>query len=125
MSVRKRLLGSGEARWLVDYKDGGGIRVKQFWTKREAEDFHVKARSEVIAGIHTPDAASITIVAAADLWIARCEREGLEAATILDYRQHLKLHIVPFIGSTKLSRLTVPMLNAFRDQLLETGAHRT
>ena len=123
MSVRKRLLGDGEVRWLVDYKDGGGDRrAKQFTTKREAEAFHVKARGEVTAGIHTPDAASITVAQAADRWLARCEREGLEPASVLDYRAHLKLHIIPFIGSTKLSRLTVPILNAFRDQLLDFGA---
>ena len=122
MSVRKRLLGDGEVRWLVDYKDGGGDRrAKQFTTKREAEAFHVKARGEVTAGIHTPDAASITVAQAADRWLARCEREGLEPASVLDYRAHLKLHIIPFIGSTKLSRLTVPILNAFRDQLLNSG----
>ena len=127
MSVRKRVLGNGEARWLADYKDGSGERrAKQFTTKREAEAFHIKARGEVTAGIHTPDAASITVAQAADRWLARCEREGLEAASVLDYRQHLKLHIIPFIGSTKLSRLTVPILNAFRDHLLELwGGRRT
>ena len=90
MSVRKRLLSDGRICWQVDYKDGAGIRRhRQFQTKREAEAFHVKARSEVVAGIHTPDSASITVAEAADLWIARCERDELERTTILAYRQHL------------------------------------
>src|SRR2546421_3237891 len=33
------------------------------------------------------------------------------------YEQHLRLHIAPFIGAEKLSRLTVPMMSAFRDRL--------
>jgi integrase len=122
MSVRKRTLGAGETRWQVDYKDAAGIRRhRQFQTKREADAFHAKARIEVAAGVHTPDSASITIKEAAELWIARCEREGLEAATVLDYRQHLKLHILPRIGTTKLARLTVPAANAFRDRLIDDG----
>ena len=56
MSVRKRLLRDGQIRWQIDYKDNAGIRRhRQFATKREAEAFHAKARSEVVAGIHTPD----------------------------------------------------------------------
>ena len=122
MSVRKRVLGDGEVRWQVDYRDGAAVRRhRQFRTKREADAFHARARTEVAAGMHTPDSASITVAEAADLWVARCERDGLEAGTILDYRQHLKLHILPYIGSTKLARLTVPAINAFRDRLLDDG----
>jgi len=122
MSVRKRLLGDGQTRWQVDYRDGAGARRhRQFTTKREADAFHAKARTEVIAGVHTADSASITVAEAADLWLARCERDDLEAATILDYRQHLKLHILPYLATTKLSRLTVPAVNAFRDQLRDNG----
>src|SRR5262249_51731737 len=46
--------------------------------------------------------------------------EGLEASTVRQYRQHLKLHIAPLIGAVKLSRLTKPAVEEFRDRLLET-----
>jgi integrase len=106
----------------VDYRDGAGTRRhRQFQTKREADAFHAKARTEVAAGVHTPDSASITVNEASELWLARCEREGLEALTIVDYRRHLKLHILPYIGRTKLARLTVPAINSFRDRLLDDG----
>jgi len=125
MSIRKRALATGEIRWQVDYKDGAGIRRhRQFATKRAAEIFHVRARSEVTAGVHTPDSASITVAEAATLWLARCEREQLEPTTVAAYRQHVDLHIRPRIGSTKLARLTVPAVNAFRDQLLDDGRSR-
>lgn len=125
MSVRKRVLGNGQTRWQVDYRDGAGVRRhRQFTTKREADAFHAKARTEVAAGVHTPDSASITVREAADLWIARCERDALELTTILAYRQHVDLHIVPYIGTVKLSRLSAPAVNAFRDQLLDAGRSR-
>jgi integrase len=122
VSIRKRAIAGGEVRWQVDYRDGAGVRRhRQFQTKRAAEAFALQAGSEVRAGMHTADSASITVEEAAELWIARGERDHLEAATLFDYRQHLKLHILPYLGSTKLSRLTVPAVNAFRDRLLDGG----
>ena len=124
MSVRRRKLGTGD-RWQVDYRDAAGVRRhRQFPTKREADAFHVRARSEVAAGVHTPDSASITVAEAAALWLARCERDRLEPTTIAAYRQHVDLHIGPHIGPLKLARLTVPAANAFRDQLLSGGRSR-
>ena len=125
MSVRRRTLANGEIRWQVDYRDGSGIRRhRQFATKRGAEAFHVRARSEVAAGVHSPDSASITVAEAAALWLSRCDRDRLEPTTIAAYRQHVSLHIGPRIGSLKLARLTVPAVNAFRDQLLDDGRSR-
>ena len=40
---------------------------------------------------------------------------------MLYYSQQVNLHIVPFIGSVKLSRLSVPALSSFRDRLLDAG----
>jgi integrase len=120
VSVRKRKLANG-ACWQVDYRDGSGARRhRQFVTKREAEAFHVRARSRV----HIPDNASITVAEAATFWLSRCERDHLEPTTIAAYRQHLDLHIRPHIGSIKLARLTVPTVNTFRDQLLDGGRSR-
>ena len=122
MSVRKRALGNGEVAWQVDYRDGAGVRRhRQFATKREADQFHAQARTEVAAGVHTPDSASITVGEAAELWLARARRKGLEQGTMLYYREHVDLHIVPFIGAVKLSKLTLPALSHFHDSLLDAG----
>jgi integrase len=124
MSVRKRVLKDGVC-WQVDYRDGAGIRRhRQFQTKRDAVAFHATAHTEVIAGVHTPDSASITVADAGKLWLARCERDELERATTLAYQQHVDLHITPFIGTVKLSRLSAPAVNDFRDRLLEAGRSR-
>jgi integrase len=118
-TIRKRKLPSGKIAWQVDYRDGAGKRRhRQFDSKRDADTFMVKARAEVAAGVHTPDSDSISVSEAADLWLERCIRDGLEETTIRAYKQHVRLHIVPRIGSTKLARLTAPAVNAFSDQLL-------
>ncbi len=121
-SIRKRALPSGKMAWQVDYRDNQGKRRhRQFLTKREADSFLVRARAEIADGVHTPDSTSITVFDAACLWLARCERDGLEATTIRQYRAHVDLHITPRIGKTKLARLSAPVINAFIDQLIDDG----
>lgn len=58
---------------------------------------------------------------ASALWIKRCNEKQLEAMTVKGYEEHVDLHIVPFIGSKKLSDMTVPACNAFADHLREAG----
>ncbi|MFC1455736.1 tyrosine-type recombinase/integrase [Microvirga arabica] len=124
-SIRRRTLPSGKTVWQADYRDAAGNRRhKQFRKKGEADAFLVTVRSQLAAGTHTPDSASITVEEAAGLWLERCRRDMLEATTIRQYRAHVNLHIVPRIGATKLSRLTTPAVNAFADQLLRDGRSR-
>jgi integrase len=51
----------------------------------------------------------------------RCNEKRLEPTSVKGYEEHVDLHIMPFIGSKKLSDLTVPAVNAFTDQLREAG----
>jgi integrase len=117
-SIRKRRLKSGKIAWQVDYRDGTGKRRhRQFATRRDADGFMVKARSEVAAGVHTPSSTSITVADAGRLWIETGEGQDLERTTIDQYRQHLELHIVPFLGKVKLAQLSAPMVREFEDTL--------
>jgi integrase len=122
MSVRKRKWTNpkGEAReaWVVDYVDGSGKRRnKNFERKRDADTYANRVGVEVRAGTHTPDSASPTVAEAGQLWLQTSENAGLERATLVNYREHLNLHIAPLIGDTKLSQLTVPAVRAFEDKL--------
>ena len=120
MSVRKRVLPSGETRWLCDYRDGGGARrFKQFKTKDEAVAYGARTDVAVRAGTHVADAASTTIARAGEFWLDRCRLDGLESGTLRNYRMHLN-HILPLIGKMKLSKLTRPAVESFKDKLLET-----
>ena len=117
MSVRKRK-GDHKRPWQVDYRDGGGKRrSKQFATKKEADAFAATAAVEVREGVHVADSATVTVAAAGKLWIGAAELSGLERSTIQQYRQHVNLHIVPFIGTTLLSKINVPAVRAFEDRI--------
>jgi integrase len=108
--------------WVVDYVDQvGKRRLKTFARKKEAEEWAVTAQFEVRQGVHTPARASATVTEATELWIADCEANGLEYGTIKQRREHLKLHIAPFIGREKLSDLTTPRINRFLVELRDNG----
>jgi integrase len=122
MSVRKRTWsnsdGSQGEAWVVAYTDaGGGRHLRSFDRRREADAYHASVTTDVKAGIHVPDSDSVMVAEAGKLWLQSCEANGLERTTLDGYRQYLDLHIIPLIGATKLSRLTLPMVRAFEDKL--------
>lgn len=129
MSIRKRewTTPKGEAKtaWLVDYRDQAGKRrAKQFDRKKDADAFATQAGWEVSQGTHTADSQSMSVEKAAENWIKRARREKLEESTIKAYEQHVDLHIKPFLGAKKLNQLTKPMIEEYRDQLLDGGRSR-
>ena len=125
MAIRKRTWtapnGDEKQAWLVDYRDGAGKRrFKQFARKKDADAWIIEAAWEVSKGVHTADSQSVTIAAAADLWIKAAEGNERERGTVEQYRTIARLHIVPLIGAERLSKLSRPKVEQFRDQLLET-----
>jgi integrase len=115
-----------QSAWVADYfspdKDGTQERhIKTFRTKKEATEWLVAAQGEVARGVHTPENASITVAEAAEIWIQKGELEKLERSTLRQYRSHADLHIKtsPRIGNEKLARLSTPLIEAFRDDLLK------
>jgi len=122
MSIRNRTWktakGDDREAWVVDYVDQHGKRrLKTFRLQREAKAFSATATVEIKQGVHTPDSASVTVADAAARWLDTCRALGLEAATIDSYEQHVRLHMKPYLGRQKLSRLTVPALREFEDKL--------
>ena len=122
MSVRKRAWttskGEHKEAWVVDYVDQAGKRrLKTFAKKKAADNFAATANVEIRAGIHTADSASKTIAEAGRLWLETGDKAGLERSTLAAYRQHLKLHIEPYLGNLKLSQLSAPMVREFEDAL--------
>ncbi|THK34661.1 site-specific integrase [Ensifer sp. MPMI2T] len=134
MSVRKRKwsssreikLAKAEGRepikdleaWICDYVDAKGVRrQKTFAKKKEADAFASKADVEVREGTHVADRDTVTVEKAGALWIASGESAGLERSTITQRKNHLENHIKPLIGSTLLSKLTLPAVRDFEDRL--------
>ena len=126
MSIRKRTWttskGEEKTAWAVDYRDQSGKRrLKTFARKKDAEAFALTAGVEVREGVHVADRETVTVAEAGKLWIASGTSAGLERTTLDQRRQHLELHLTPFLGAMRLNKLTVPAVRAFQDDLREAG----
>jgi integrase len=126
MSVRKRTwtTAKGEQKecWIVDYVDQHGERRgKNFAKKKEADVYHATVGVEVRHGMHTPDSQSVTVEKAGELWVTTAETNNLERATTAEYSRHLRLHIIPHLGRTRLSQLSAPAIRQFEDTLKLAG----
>jgi integrase len=122
-TIRKRTWtsrGRDQTAWVVDYFDQAGTcRLKTFATKKDADAWAVTALHEVKQGVHTPASTSVTVTEAWERWIKHCE--GLEFGTLKQRRQHLKLHVAPFLGREKLSSLSTPRIHQFDADLRAAG----
>ena len=126
MAIRRRTWewkGKEKSAWVVEYFDlKGKRRLKTFRTKREAQDFEATTRIDIKRGVHVSDSDSITVAEAGKLWLQTGQESGSGAASLKQCREHLDLHIAPFIGTTKLSKLTVPAVRAFEMTYAPTAA---
>jgi integrase len=110
--------GKRKEAWRVAYNDQNGKRrFKQFARKKDADAYELTAQWEVKQGIHTPDADSLTVTDAADLWVATAEANGCDRGTLKSYREMVRCHIRPLLGSDKLSRLSAPKVVGFADAM--------
>jgi integrase len=134
MSVRKRTwkTSKGEPReaYIVSYSapapDGKlKTHIETFSRKKEADARHAQVKVDVSKGIHTPLNRSVTVATAAKDWLAYVEMEGIEKATLANYRYIVSRHLIPRIGAERLAKLTTPQVNAFRDELVRTACSRT
>ena len=122
MSVRKRkwktAKGIEKVAWITAYADRAGDRhIETFQRKMDADDRHAEIKGEVKRGTHTAASKSISVEAGASKWLEACEAAGLERATLNTYGQHVRRHIVPYLGGVKLSLLTTGTIRDFQDDL--------
>jgi integrase len=128
MKARKRkwTTAKGEARekWVVVYSVNRKRSQRTFDKKKDADAWIARAQLDIRNGTHVPDSASLTVREAGKQWVEACkngtaDRPALERATWEGYEQHLKHHIVPYLGDLKLSRLTPETVRDFEAKLAQ------
>jgi integrase len=120
--VRKRTWRSGgetKSAWIVDYFDQDRRRRQRtFQHKKAANAYLLQVGHEIKEGTHIAPAASITVAAAAELWLKAGKLHGLEPGTLKMYRAHVQHHIAPLLGMVKLADLSTPRVQRFADALI-------
>jgi integrase len=63
-----------------------------------------------------------TVRAAAEAWLKRCEREGLDNQTLKTYRSQVRNHILPRLGDAVLGELRRADVKAFVEEMLDASS---
>jgi hypothetical protein len=120
-TIRKRTwrTPSGAARqaWIVSYSANGRRHIKTLPTRKAAEAWRAETLHETGKGTHVPPSLSCTVRQAAERWLEQCRIDGLEAATIVGYEQHCRLHILPVLGGHRLADINSASVDDFRNLL--------
>jgi integrase len=118
--IRKR-----RGRWVVDYRDGAGIRR---WvtceTRREAEAImgdKVREARQPTRPLLDPNT---TIEVYSERWLGQIE-PGVKPRTFESYSKTLRLHILPALGAAKIRMLHRAQIRALLTEKLRTGKVRT
>jgi integrase len=121
MSVRKRVWttrkGETKEAWIIDYSVNGSRHIETFERKKDADARKAQVAVNLSKGMHIAPGKTPTVTEAGQLWIKACEAAELEQASVEAYRQHLRLHIVPYLGGYRLAQLTAPLIREFADNL--------
>jgi integrase len=93
------------------------VLKRGFKTRKEAAAFLSDKRAEIKQGIHVAP-QRVTV----GTWLAQW-LDGLRIAdsTLASYRKNCRLHVVPYIGSVPLARLTTARLDALYRELERSG----
>lgn len=110
----------------LKYKDENGeyqtYGKRGFINKPEAAEHENEMRKKLLHGGYEPvKAANVkqTVKQYLETWVEAHGKANLRPSTFAGYKSHIKNHIVPFIGSVPLSRLTPKMIDDMLAQLNE------
>ena len=121
-TIRKRAWrtpsGAERTAWIVSYSVAGRRHIKTLPSKKAAEAWRAETLHEIARGVHAPASASITVEKAARMWLKQCRTDGLEAATLAQYEQHVRLHINPLLGGIRLADLSSASVVDYRNTLI-------
>ena len=103
-SIRRRRRARKDV-WIVDYRDGAGVRhIETHATKEAAEDAFARLIPESRQAIVPAVDREITVDEYAKRWLRQIESE-LKPRTLRSYQQQLKRHVLPAFGHFKIRAL--------------------
>jgi integrase len=101
--------------WIVDYSLNGSRHIETFERKKDADAREAEVTVNVGKGIHIAPGKTPTVREAGEQWLKSWDH--IERTTADTYRQHLHLHIDPYLGHYRLAHLTPPVIRQFEDDL--------
>ncbi len=120
-NIFKRKDGRWEARYTKGYEISGKIKYGYCYGKtyKEAKDKVTKIKAAIINGTPTENSRR-RFSYYCDLWL-KDRKISVREATYVKYSAVVKKHILPRLGGCFTAGINEPVINAFTDELLETG----
>ena len=110
-------------KWVVDYRDGAGIRR---WitcaTRREADAIHAEKVREARQPTRPVVDSNITVASYSERWLSQTTAT-VKAKTLEGYAKTLRLHILPTLGS-RSRRAFLTALHAAQLRFVAAPARR-
>jgi hypothetical protein len=97
-----------------------GFRNRKFRTKEEAEAERTDILSRMQRGIYVGPSKERLGEYLIEQWLPAVE-STVRRSTFVRYRNGIRLHLLPYLGSVGLQEITPPMLNGLYSKLLASG----
>ena len=112
-------------KWLLDYRDSGGVRhVLTFRTKEEAAIAGARLKAEASTPRHPAVDINITVAEYSARWLAQGKASGLKPRSVEAYELNLKVHLLPAFGEQKVRALHRNQVKVWAVERLQGGTSR-
>ena len=120
--VRKRSDGRWEGRIVVGHKDDGKPIYRSVFASKQSELMpklnELKAQ---YAGVRLTEDSSITLGEWMARWMEEYKKPILRQSTYIGYSRDIENHILPYLGSKRLTQLKTSDIQKHYTRLLESG----
>lgn len=117
-SIRQRKNGLWEGRYMVGYKDDGGIKSHSIYgkSKREVREKLNAILTEIQTNNYI-EPSQTTVKEWLKVWLTEY-KINVRHSTWTKYQEHIEQHLNPLIGDVRLDKLTIPQIQKAYNHLL-------
>ena len=118
-NIYKRKDGRWEGRYIIGHKPNGQTRYASVYSKsyREVKEILARKKGE---RFRTLPSCSLTVKVVMEMWLS-LRSTDVKESTYQRYLLLLEKHILPRLGSLRISALTAQILSDFVSQLMKNG----
>ncbi len=120
--IRKRADGRWEARIVVGHRSSGTPIYRSVFANKQSTLMPKLAElKEQFEGVELTEKSSITLEDWLERWMEEYKKPILRPSTYARYGSDIRNHIVPYLGSKKLTQLKTADIQKHYNRLLESG----
>ena len=120
--VRKRADGRWEGRIVVGHKEDGKPIYRSVFAEKQSDLMpKLHELKDQYAGVELTEDSSITLGEWLSRWLEEYKKPTLRPSTFVGYSKDIANHILPYLGSKRLTQLKTADIQKHYNRLLESG----